>query len=203
MGSNEVPISQDSWESILKKLDLPLSYTFDLANRKHIPTRIVLGNTKSNHKISELFSRSSRRRLLTRTLGMVCQSPSLEFFMTLALTFDPVTRGTRGFYGFQMNRNRPTPGMELLDMIQHDSNQIEDPMLMPALFYCIWINNIQHQHNSIGREMRKVQKQTGLMSDYLRQQKLVENTINFDSVHRKLVSQHAYLTNGLSDFVLR
>jgi hypothetical protein len=40
------------------------------------------------------------------------------------------------------------------------------------------------------------------MSNYLRQQKIVEDTINFDGVHRTLVLQHAYLTNGTSDFVL-
>src|SRR2546421_5729342 len=63
-GSNEVQLSQDSWKSILNKLDLPLSYTFDLANRKHVPTRIVLGNKESNHKISQLLNISPRGKTL-------------------------------------------------------------------------------------------------------------------------------------------
>lgn len=58
-------LSQDNWKSILEKLDLPLSYTFDLANRKHVPTRIILGDKKSNHKISWLFELPPRRRPLT------------------------------------------------------------------------------------------------------------------------------------------
>lgn len=185
-GSNEMHLSQDNWKSILKKLDLPLSYTFDLANRKHVPTRIILGDKKSNHKIS-----------------MVCQSPPLaESFMTLALTFDPATRSTRGFYGFQMRQNRSTPGLELLSMIQHESDQVEDPMLILALCYGVWINTIQREHGNISLQLRKVQEQTGLMGDYLRQHQIVESTINFDSVHRNLVLQHAYLTNGIADFVL-
>lgn len=122
--------------------------------------------------------------------------------MTLVLTFDPATRSTSGFYGFQMRQSRPTPGLELLTMIQQESNQVEDPLLIIALFYGVWINTVQREHSSISLELRKVQEQTGLMSDYLRQQRIVEDTINFDGVHRTLVLQHAYLTNGSSDFVL-
>lgn len=122
--------------------------------------------------------------------------------MTLALTFDPATRTTSGFYGFQMGQNRLTPGLELLSMIQQESDEVEDPVLILALFYCVWINTVQREHSSISLELRKVQEQTGLMNDYLRQHKMVEDTISFDGVHRILVLQHAYLTNGISDFVL-
>lgn len=87
-------------------------------------------------------------------------------------------------------------------MIQHESDQVEDPMLILALFYGVWINTIQREHGNISLQLRKVQEQTGLMGDYLRQHQVVEDTINFDSVHRNLVLQHAYLTNGISDFVL-
>lgn len=102
-----------------------------------------------------------------------------------------------------MRHNYETPGLELLFRIQQESDQIEDPMLIPALFYGTWIDTIQREYNSISRELRKVQEQTGLMGDYLRQNKIVEDVMNFDSVHRTLVLQHAYLTNGSSEFVRR
>lgn len=123
--------------------------------------------------------------------------------MTIALTFDPAAQCTTGFYGFNMNPNYDTTGVELLVKIQQESDQIEDPLLIPVLFYGTWIDAIQREHGTIGRELRKVQEQTGLMSDYLRQHKIVEDVMNFDSVHRTLVLQHAYLTNGSSDFVRR
>lgn len=123
--------------------------------------------------------------------------------MTLALTFDPANQCTTGFYGFNIRHNYDTPGLELLLKIQQESDQIEDPMLIPALFYGTWIDAIQREHSTISLELRKVQEQTGLMSDYLRQHRIVEDVMNFDSVHRTLVLQHAYLTNGSSDFARR
>ena len=50
--SDEVQLSQNDWKSILEKLNLPLSYTFDLAKRKDVPTRIVFSNKDRSHKIS-------------------------------------------------------------------------------------------------------------------------------------------------------
>ena len=123
--------------------------------------------------------------------------------MTLALTFDPANQCTTGFYGFNVRHNYATPGMELLFKIQQESDQIDDPMLIPALLYGTWVDTIQREHYSISLELRKVQEQTGLMGDYLRQHKIVEDVMNFDSVHRTLVLQHAYLTNGSTEFVRR
>ena len=145
-----------------------------------------------------------KRDTESRILGLICQSPPLaDSFMTIALTFDPANRCTTGFYGFNMKQNYDTTGLELLFKIQQECDQIEDPMLIGALFYGTWIDAIQREHSTIGRELRKVQEQTGLMSDYLRQHKIVEDVMNFDSVHRTLVLQHAYLTNGSSEFVRR
>lgn len=205
-GPNEVKLTQLNWQSVVEKLNLPLSYTFDLVNGKDIPIRTVLRNKDSRHRISRLpiVLQYLERDAEIRILGSICQSAPLEdSFMTLALTFDPANRCTTGFYGFNIRPNYNTPGLELLDRIQQESDQIEDPMLIPALFYGTWIDAIQLEHSSISLELRKVQEQTGLMSDYLRQHRIVEDVMNFDSVHRTLVLQHAYLTNGSSEFVRR
>lgn len=136
--------------------------------------------------------------------GLICQSPPLAYsFITLALTFDPANQCTTGFYGFNTRETFTTPGLQLLSKIRQESNQIEDPMLMPALLYGTLIDNIHRQHNNVSHELREVQKQTGLMGDYLRQNKVDQDVMNFDSVHRALVLQHAYLTNGSSEFVHR
>lgn len=88
-------------------------------------------------------------------------------------------------------------------MLRQEAGRIEDPMLMLALFYCIWINTVQRENTISSIKLRDVQKKLGLMGDYFRHQKIVEDNINFDSIHRTLVLQHAYLTNGSSDFVTR
>lgn len=50
---HELQISRQDWASIIKHMELPLSYNFDLANRKHISTRIVLGHDQSAPKVSK------------------------------------------------------------------------------------------------------------------------------------------------------
>jgi hypothetical protein len=122
--------------------------------------------------------------------------------MTFALSFDSSTNTTSGFFGFQTSGKFVTPGQQLVSMIQDVPEQIQDPMLIPALCYGLWTDVIQGEHSNVALHLREVQEKTGLMHDYLRQQKVVEDTVNFDAVHRNLVLQHAYLTNGIADFVL-
>jgi hypothetical protein len=40
------------------------------------------------------------------------------------------------------------------------------------------------------------------MEDYLRQTRIAEDVVTFDAVHRTLIVQHTYLTNGIADFVV-
>jgi ADP-ribose pyrophosphatase YjhB (NUDIX family) len=122
--------------------------------------------------------------------------------MTFALSFDSSTNTTSAFFGFQTSGTFATPGQQLVSMIQDVPEQIQDPMLIPALCYGLWTDIIQGEHSKVALHLREVQEKTGLMHDYLRQQKVIEDTVNFDAVHRNLVLQHAYLTNGIADFVL-
>ena len=75
-------------------------------------------------------------------------------------------------------------------------------MLLPALSYSIWIDALNDEHSDISLTLRSFQDQTRLMEDYLQQKRIAEDVVNFDSVHRALIVQHAYLTNGVSDFVV-
>ena len=93
--------------------------------------------------------------------------------------------------------------MDLFLQIQQKFSQIEDFMFIFALFYDIWIDAIQREHETISMALRKVQNQTGLMDDSLRQHRIVEDVMNFDTVHRTLVMQHAYLIKSSSDLVRR
>lgn len=121
--------------------------------------------------------------------------------MTFALTFDVTKQCTSGFFSFQSKGSDWSPGSELLSMIRQNCDIIQDPMLIPTLCLGVWVNASQREHWRVGSELRNVQQQTGLLSDYLRQQKAVEDTVNFDAIHRALILQHAYLTNSMSGFV--
>jgi ADP-ribose pyrophosphatase YjhB (NUDIX family) len=201
-GTDMMPMAEASWQSIIRRLSLPVSYTFDIANRKHIPTRVVFGNHTSGARNIGL-SLQDLQSLSNTPVGIVFQSPPLiDSFMTFALSFDPSSKMTKGFLGFQMSKEYVTPGLRLLSMIQDVPDQVWDPMLLPALSYGLWTDTLQRDHNRISTNLREVQEKTGLMNDYLRQHRTVEDTVNFDAVHRTLVLQHAYLTNGMADFVL-
>lgn len=121
--------------------------------------------------------------------------------MTLALTFNVTKRCTSGFFGFQTKQKGHTPGSELLSLILKNCDRVQDSMLIPALCFGVWVNTSQREHARVGNELRKIQQQTGLLGDYLRQHRVVEDTVNFDSIHGALVLQHAYLTNSMSGFV--
>src|SRR5947207_2303813 len=97
--------------------------------------------------------------------GLVCQSPPLlDSFMTLALSFDPTTRVTSGFLGFQMKATRATPGYHLLEKIRDAASQIQNPTLIPTLMFDTWVNVLQREHKSVSARLRLVQEKTGLMS---------------------------------------
>jgi hypothetical protein len=132
----------------------------------------------------------------------VCQSPPLlDSFTTLALSFDPKERLTTGFLGFQAIKGYATPGVLLLEGIRDAATQIHDPMLIPTLMYDAWLKVLQHEQEKINSRLREVQEQTGLMSDYLRRQSLAQDSADYSAVHQTLIQQHAYLTNGMADFL--
>jgi hypothetical protein len=47
-------MARKSWESVLLSLELPQSYSFDLAVRKHVPARLIPYDTTTGAKIGKL-----------------------------------------------------------------------------------------------------------------------------------------------------
>jgi hypothetical protein len=87
-------------------------------------------------------------------------------------------------------------------MLKNLGSRAFNPMVLPALSCSIWIDALNDEHGDISLTLPSFQDQTGLMEDYLQQKRIAEDVVNFDSVHRALIVQHAYLTNGISNFVV-
>jgi hypothetical protein len=74
-------------------------------------------------------------------------------------------------------------------------------MLLPLLLCDTWMDLLQRANLSTSRQLRQVQRDTGLMGAYLRHEDVKNSKIEFDSLHETIVLQHAYLTNGIAEFV--
>jgi hypothetical protein len=108
--------------------------------------------------------------------------------------------------GFQSNvsttgATRPSPGARLITLLEDLTDKAHDPMLLPALAAGLWVEQLHNENYQSGKMLRVIQKDVGLMGSYLPAQKLIQQPMEFDAVHRNIVSQHAYLTNGMSEFI--
>ena len=123
--------------------------------------------------------------------------------MTTALSFDATSNTTTGVLGFQHKRNEhhKTPGDLLLESIKYAGSYVNHPMLIPVLLFDAWVRTLQHEQRRMFNQLREVQKQTGLLHDYLRRQSTAQEVTRYDRAHQTVVEVHAYLTNGLADFV--
>jgi len=127
----------------------------------------------------------------------------------MALTYNPCTNTTYGYLGFQANAHisqeqaaKPSPGQQLLVRLRLLKDNAGDPMLLPALAAGLWMEYLHDQNYQSGKMLREIQDDIGLMSSYLQtQRKFIKQPMEFDEVHQKIVLQHAFLTNGMSEFV--
>lgn len=101
-----------------------------------------------------------------------------------------------------MSEKYVTPGHRLLIEIRDAASRIQILLLLSALIFGIWADVLQREHGNISMRLQNVQKKTGLMSEYLRQHGVIEDIVDYDSLHQTLVLQHAYMTNGIADFLL-
>ena len=122
--------------------------------------------------------------------------------MTMVLSYNPESNITTGFLGYQSSGPDAGLGRHLITMLKHLGSRAYNPMLLPALSYSLWIDALNDEHGSVALALRSVQDQTGLMEDYLHQTRIAEDVVNFDAVHRTLIVHHAFLTNGIADFVV-
>src|SRR5271154_1849145 len=126
----------------------------------------------------------------------------LNSYMAMVLSYKPLQNTTTGFLGFQSSGPDDGLGRHIISMLKTLGSRAFNPMLLPALSYSIWIDALNDEHGDISLTLRSFQDQTGLMEDCLRQKRIAGDVVNLDSVHRALIVQHAYLTNGISDFVV-
>ena len=80
-------------------------------------------------------------------------------------------------------------------------NKADDPLLLPTLAAGIWMEFLQEQNYQSGKKLREIQDEIGLMSPYLQSQQIFKQPIKLEEVHQQIISQHAFLTNGMSEFV--
>src|SRR5689334_5887343 len=124
----------------------------------------------------------------------------METFMTLVVTYDPAIRTVSGFMAFQSGPDpqRVSPGSILIQTIKHVANGVCNPLLLPCLAFGMWDDELHFEHNIVAHRLREVQSATGLLSDYLRHERLTPDDINFNTAHKTLVEQEAFLTNGIA-----
>ena len=179
-------MSKNSLDLLLASLELPRCFPFDFETRKPIPAKVRLRCGASGGWI-----------------GIICQSPMiLDSFMSMVLSYDPKANTTYGFLGFQNDPPESGFGRILLHRLRAVGSSCGNPLLLPALTYSLWIDALSEEHSKVAVALRReVQDRTGLMDEYLSDETLANDPMNYDAVHQTLLVQHAYLTNGIADYV--
>ncbi|KAI1667980.1 hypothetical protein Ptr902_09901 [Pyrenophora tritici-repentis] len=193
--TSKLPMSEHDLDRIIRRLGLPRCYLFDLASRKSVPLRL-------------------KRYTSPASLGLVWQSPPIEdYFMTMALNYDQYTNTTCVYLGFEtgIEETSPaTPGDQLLTSLHLLLNKADHPMLLPAFASAVWVERFQLSNYKSSRSLREIQTAIALMGPYLSKKEhgrknqltgIVKQPMNLDDLHEKILLQHAYLTNGVSEFL--
>jgi hypothetical protein len=129
--------------------------------------------------------------------------------MSMSMSYDNAANKTCGYLGFQSSMGstgvrlaKPSLGDRLLALLELAKDKAYEPMLLPALAAGLWTECLRGENYRRAVMLREIQSDIGLMDSYLQPaQKLIRQPMEFDAVHRKIVSQHAFLTNGLSEFI--
>jgi hypothetical protein len=123
----------------------------------------------------------------------------------MALRHDYQTNTTCGYLGFHSNigtKVPPSPGDRLLEVLARLETTTCEPMLLPALAAGIWSEYLHNENHRSATKLREIQNEIGVMDLYLQpKQKRKQLPMRSDEVHSKIVSQHAFLTNGVSEFL--
>jgi hypothetical protein len=134
--------------------------------------------------------------------------------MTMALSYNPVTRITSGFCGYTSQRADKD---KLIEHLKQAKSNAHHPMLLPALTYGIFWDRLRGQVKDVRVERQKVQDRTGLLKDYLklpnnehlgnkekkkagnkaeaREHRGKKGRTDYDQLHKLLVEQQARMTN--------
>lgn len=85
--------------------------------------------------------------------------------MTMALSYNPVTRITSGFCGYT---SQHADKDKLIEHLKQAKSNAHHPMLLSALTYGIFWDRLRGQVKDVRVETQKVQDRTGLLKDYLK-----------------------------------
>ncbi|KXX79419.1 hypothetical protein MMYC01_203522 [Madurella mycetomatis] len=127
-----------------------------------------------------------------------------EWFTTLALNYDPRDRLTMAFLGFTHVSGFPlnrVPGALFLEMLQENAAGISQPLLMPLILADAWVEEFNYAVKHTMMRLTEFQVETQLMDEYLRSSSHIKKGLSLDQLHKNLIQQHAYLTNGISEVV--
>lgn len=192
---------------MVKSLDLPPCYLYDFASRDCVPLRVKRNVTQQS--VSRYIYNTVHgfpKIADVCCAGIVWQSPLLRHaFMSMALRHNCQIDTTYGYLGFQSNIGTKaplSPGDRLLKLIKRLKNKAHEPMLLPALAAGIWTEYLHNENHRSAKKLREIQLDIGVVDLYLQpKQKRIRQPIRPDVVHSKIVSQHAFLTNGVSEFL--
>lgn len=125
--------------------------------------------------------------------------------MTMALSYDPLTRITNGFLGGEVDSTGRGPVTKLLVQLKKVAACAIQPMLLPVMAYNLWCDRLRIHVRDAAMDIHKKQKRTGLMDGYMMNSTQIAiaraKPGEYNSVHEDLVQTHASLTNDLSRFV--
>ncbi|EFQ89187.1 hypothetical protein PTT_14651 [Pyrenophora teres f. teres 0-1] len=153
--------------------------------------------------------------------GIVWQSPPIQnYFLTMALNYDQYTKTTCAYLGFETGTKRTspaTPGDQLLALLTFLLHKADHPMLLPVFASGVWVERFQLSNHRTSTALRKIQEDIGLLGPYLNKKKpsrkkqsngfvkqstgIVKQPVDLDSLHSRILSQHAFLTSGVSEFL--
>lgn len=128
----------------------------------------------------------------------------------MALRHDYQTNTTWGYLGFHSSTDpkAPSPGDRLLKALKLLKTMAQESMLLPALAAGIWSEYLHNENHRSANKLRAIQGELGVVDLYLQpkqeqeqEQERNPQPIRSDEVHDKIVSQHAFLTNGVSEFL--
>ena len=132
-------------------------------------------------------------------------------WMDISLAYTATTKTTTGI----LRLYTKVQGSALDDVLPRLRDSLElcgHPLLLPTLACDSWYEIMARQYNTVHTQIRQhVQVKTGKMPKYFIADnrykdfhKIDQDALHqqYEEVHSTIVEQHAWLTNGLSDFVL-
>lgn len=181
---SDLPFALDSWKRVVAALRLPKAYSAVLSYEGQAQGTMVLSDRSEGSHI-----------------GLIAHSPKFNgLFTSIALSFDPQEMSTLAFLA-SVNAPGESPGVVLLEKLLKAPTLIHDPLSLLTVLVDTWVKQLGSHHILAHHKMQDIQRDTGLLNDFLARSEPQGQERNFDLMHERIVLQHAFLTNGMADYV--